>query len=176
MCGFAVLPFITRPKDPGSYCLARIGVCAGSPPPALPLGRRWLAANCGSADRQFRGLPDHLAHRRVRHRASGSLHGRGIRILRVLGFICTGWRILVRTATLGEGCLCDRRSWYCSGWADGRASACSREGYGFTRYCSRWAGNIHGAMADRSWRFAGSRSAGRVTTPPETARKPPVVV
>ena len=55
---------------------------------------------------------------------SGSIHGWCLRILRVLGLIGVGERVLVRTARLGEGCLCDRSSWHCHWWVDGRGSAC----------------------------------------------------
>jgi hypothetical protein len=157
MCGLAVLPFSTRPKDPGSYCLARIGVCAGSPPPALPLGRRWLAPNGGGADRQLRGLPDCLVDRCFHHLASGSLHGWGLRILRVLGVIGVGHRVPVRTARLGEGCLYNRNSWYCNWWVDGRGSA----GSGFIPFRSRWVGCIRGGVADGRGCFVRSRSTGK---------------
>ena len=83
MRGVAVSPFSTRPKDPGSYCLARIGVCAGSPAPTLPLGRGRLAPSGGIADRQLRGLPDLLVDHCFDPQAAGSLHGWCLRILRV---------------------------------------------------------------------------------------------
>jgi len=157
MCGLAVLPFSTRPKDPGSCCLARIGVCAGSPSPALPLGRRRLAPNCGGADRQLRGLPDCLVDRCFDHPASGGIHGWGLRILRVLGVIGVGECVFVRTARLGEGCLCDRRSWHCNWWVDGRGSACG----GFIPFRSRWVGCIHGGVADGRGCFVRSRNTGK---------------
>lgn len=157
MCGLAVLPFGTRPKDPGSYCLARIGVCAGSPPPALPLGRRRLAPNRGSADRQLRGLPDCVVDRCFDHQASGSIHGWCLRILRILGVIGVGERVLVRTARLGEGCLYDRSSWHCYWWVDGRGSG----GRGFIPFRSRWVGCVHGGVADGRRCFVRSRSIGK---------------
>ena len=157
MRGLAVLPFSARPKDPGSYCLARIGVCAGSPPPALPLGRRRLAPNGGGADRQLRGLPDCLVDRCFDHLASGSIHGRGLRSFRVLGVIGVGERVLVRTARLGEGCLHDRGSWHCNWWVDGRGSPCS----GFIPFRSRWVGSIHGDVADGRGCFVRSRNTGK---------------
>jgi hypothetical protein len=154
MCDLAVSHYSTRAKDPGSYCLARIGVCAGSPPPALPLGRRWLAANRSGAHRQLRGLSDYLAHRYFGHPASGSIHGCGIRFLRVLGIIRARERILVPTTTLGEGCLCDRSSWNRHWWVNGRASWSE-----FTPFRSRWIGYIHGRVANRGGCLARSRSA-----------------
>ena len=157
MCGLAVLPFGTRPKDPGPSCLARIRVCPDSPPPTLPLGRRRLAPNGGGADRQLRGLPDCLVDRCFDYQASGSIHGWCLRILRVFGVIGVGERVFVRTAWLGEGGLYDRSSWHCNWWVDGRGSACS----GFIPYRSRWVGCIHGGVADGRGCFVRSRNTGK---------------
>ena len=110
MRGLAVSPFSTRPKDPGSYCLARIGVWAGSAAPTLLLGRVRLAPNGGIADRQFHGLPDLLVDHCFYSQAVGSLYGWCLRIFGVFGRIGVGERVLVRTARLGQGGLYDRIS------------------------------------------------------------------
>ena len=76
----------------------------------------------------------------------------------VLGLIRAGERVLVRTATVGEGGLRDRDSWHGSWRAYGRASACGDD------LCVRWrcAGSVYGRVADRGWCFARSRSTGKV--------------
>ena len=157
MRGLAVSPFSTRPKDPGSYCLARIGVWAGSPAPTLPLGRGRLAPSGGIADRQLRRLPDLLVDHCFDSQAAGSLHGWCLRILRVFGRIGVGERVLVRTARLGQGSLHDRISRHCNWWFDGRGSACG----GFIPFGSRWVGCIHGGVADGRGCFVRSRNTGK---------------
>jgi len=168
MRGLAVSPFSTRPKDPGSYCLARIGVCVGSPAPTLPLGRGRLAPSGGIADRQLRGLPDLLVDHCFDPQATGGLHGWCLRILWVFGRIGVGERVLVRTARLGQGGLCDHIAWHCNWWFDGRGSACG----GFTPFGSGCGGCIHGGVADGCGCFVRSRNTSKAQPHRSIERRP----
>ena len=150
----------TRTKDPGSYRLAWIGVRAGSPPPDLPLGRRSLATDCGGTDRQLRSLSDCLENRCADLQPFGYMDDCGVRMLRVPGLIRARERLLIRTATLGEDCLSDRRSGHRNWWVYGRASACGDDRcHAAVRW--RWAGSVSGGVADRRRCFARSRSTGK---------------